>query len=270
MIRNAICLDGFSRAAPVRSLIRPKPRFRNYCNLFEKKWKERAAKNLFREKSRDPLLGGRYAGAIMRICTKCAAIVIVLLPVFPGRAATTAEPQTRPAGAAGAVRAYVDLLKSGKPAQAIGTYFDVDALFAASFGADMAKVTPQQKRIMATQMKESLVQLLGNRQIADAMARGTFGGFDENPVGQGKVFVTVTFTFQKLRSISNYLVKKTSAGWRIIDIQMNKQPSIATAVRQDYQDQKKHFPDLLPPEFVQSFSDQIRQVATRPATRPAR
>jgi len=196
--------------------------------------------------------------------------VLVLLAAASRSDAAAAAPQTRPAGAAAVVRAYVDLLKSGKPAPAIGNYFDVDALFAASFGADLAKVTPAQKRQMSAQMKEALAQLLGNRQIANAMARGTFSGFDETPAGNDKAFVTVTFTLDDLRSISNYLVKKTPAGWRIVDIQMNKQPSIATALRQDYQAQKKEFPDLLPPEFVQSFSEQIRQVATRQTTRPAR
>jgi hypothetical protein len=51
---------------------------------------------------------------------------------------------------------------------------------------------------------------------------------------------------------------------------MNQRPSIATAIRGDYQSQKQQIPDLSPQEFVQSFSDQIREAAQRPATKPTR
>lgn len=188
-----------------------------------------------------------------------------------GPGARAAAPQSRPtSSASNAVRAYVDLLKSGKPAQAIGTYFDCDALFAAGFGADMSKVTPEQRRQMSVQMKGALRQLLANPTISEAMEHGTFNGFDENPVGEGKAFVTVNFAYRDLKSISNYLVKKTGAGWRIIDIQMNRKPSIAAAMRDDYQAQKQQTPDLTPQEFVQSFSEQIQDAARGPATKPTK
>jgi hypothetical protein len=199
------------------------------------------------------------------------ALIAFLMTALSGGRAAADQPQTRPvSSASGAVRAYVDLLKSGKSAQAIGTYFDTDALFAAAFGADMSKVTPEQTRQMSVQMKGALRQLLANPTIADAMAHGTFSGFDENPAGEGKAFVTVRFAYRDLKSISNYLVKKTAAGWRIVDIQMNRKPSIAAAMRDDYQVQKQQTPDLTPEEFVQSFSEQIQDAAKRQTTQPTR
>lgn len=180
------------------------------------------------------------------------------------------QARTQPASSASAsVHAYVDLLRAGKSTQAIGTYFDSDALFSVSFGSDMAKVTAEQRRLMSKQMKDALRQLLANPAISEAMAHGTFSGFDENPVGEGKAFVSVSFAYQGLKSISNYLVKKTGAGWRIIDIQMNRKPSIASAMRDDYQALKQQTPDLTPQEFVQSFSEQIEQAARPPATKPS-
>jgi hypothetical protein len=194
---------------------------------------------------------------------------VVMVSLFT--AAVRAQPQSQPASsAAGSVRAYVDLLKSGKSAQAIGTYFDTDPLFAAAFGTDMSKVTPEQRCRMSKQMKDALRQLLANPAISDAMTHGKFTGFDENPVGEAKSFVTVNFAYRDLKSISNYLVKKTAAGWRIVDIQMNRKPSIAAAMRDDYQAQKQQTPDLTPEEFVQSFSEQIQDAAKRPATKPTR
>ena len=199
------------------------------------------------------------------------ALVGLLMTAMPLWGAGGAQSQTRPvSSASGAVRAYIDLLKSGKPAEAIGTWFDSDALFSASFGNDMAKVTPEQRRLMSKQMKDALRQLLANPTISDAMAHGAFSGFDESPLGEGKAFVSVNFAYRDLKSISNYLVKKTGAGWRIIDIQMNRKPSIATAIRDDYQAQKQQTPDLTPEEFVQSFSEQIREAAQQQTTQPAR
>jgi ABC-type transporter MlaC component len=117
----------------------------------------------------------------------------------------------------GEARKYIALLKSSKPAEALETCWDLDAMFASIFGKDVEQHSKDER----AEMKRALIKLVSSAyddpRIVEAMRAATVRDLKAQPPKDGVILVSFTMVLGETELPNVLHFRKSGNAWRVID-----------------------------------------------------
>ena len=163
-----------------------------------------------------------------------------------------AKPAETPMAAA---KAYTGMMKTGKGAEAVQTYWDMATMLSGIFGEHLEQHSDAERKEMHDLLRKVMGKINSNPKVIEMMSRATITDFKEEK-SETEDDSVVTFVLKvDGKEIPNTLqFRRGKRGWLITDAGVRGKMMVA-ALREQYTPNAK---DLTPLQFIRDMAEQFK------------